>query len=90
MTFFKNFIKKENIFENKNYGLSMPYIIAEIGVNHEGCIENAKKMIYQAKIGGAHAVKFQSYKAEKSKSSFMFVQNKSPIKTTSSIWFMIA
>lgn len=40
-----------------------PYIIAEIGVNHEGSLELAKKLINQAKAGGAHAAKFQSYKA---------------------------
>ena len=41
-----------------------PYIIAEIGVNHEGSIKNAMKLIEQAKIGGAQAAKFQSYKAD--------------------------
>jgi N-acetylneuraminate synthase len=41
-----------------------PYIIAEIGVNHEGSIEKAKEMIRLAKEGGANAAKFQSYKAE--------------------------
>ncbi len=40
-----------------------PYIIAEIGVNHEGDFEKAKKLIYEAKEGGADAAKFQSYKA---------------------------
>ncbi len=44
---------------------SLPYIIAEIGVNHNCSIKIAKKMIRQAKTGGAHAVKFQTYKAEK-------------------------
>ena len=42
----------------------IPFIIAEIGVNHEGSMINAKLMIDQAKEGGANAVKFQSYKAE--------------------------
>ena len=42
---------------------SMPYIIAEIGVNHEGSIDKAKELIDLAKEGGAHAAKFQSYKA---------------------------
>lgn len=41
-----------------------PYIIAEIGVNHECDIALAKKMIFQATESGAHAVKFQSYKAD--------------------------
>ncbi len=42
---------------------SEPYIIAEIGVNHEGSLDLAKLLIDQAKEGGADAVKFQSYKA---------------------------
>ena len=42
-----------------------PYIIAEIGVNHEGSLKNAKKMILYAKKAGAHAAKFQTYKAKK-------------------------
>ena len=42
-----------------------PYIIAEIGVNHEGSIELAKRLIDEAAEAGAHAAKFQSYKAEK-------------------------
>lgn len=40
-----------------------PYVIAEIGVNHEGSLEQAKRLIDQAKAGGADAAKFQSYKA---------------------------
>lgn len=40
-----------------------PYVIAEIGVNHEGSMEQAKRLIDLAKEGGADAAKFQSYKA---------------------------
>lgn len=40
-----------------------PYVIAEIGVNHEGSIQQAKRLIELAKQGGADAAKFQSYKA---------------------------
>lgn len=43
--------------------LSKPYVIAEIGVNHEGSMDQAKRLIDQAKEGGADAAKFQSYKA---------------------------
>ncbi|MCP4991070.1 MAG: acetylneuraminic acid synthetase [Colwellia sp.] len=50
-----------NTYENK---LLKPYIVAEIGVNHEGSMHLAKRLVYEAKEGGAHAVKFQSYKAE--------------------------
>ena len=42
-----------------------PYIIAEVGVNHECSISKAKKMIFSAAKAGASAVKFQYYKAEK-------------------------
>jgi len=41
-----------------------PYIIAEAGVNHEGSMELAKRLIEEAKEGGADAIKFQTYKAE--------------------------
>ena len=44
---------------------SLPYIIAEIGVNHEGSMTRAKELIELAKSGGADAAKFKSYKAEK-------------------------
>lgn len=35
------------------------YVIAEIGINHNGSVENAKKMIDSASIAGCDAVKFQ-------------------------------
>ncbi len=44
--------------------LKKPYIIAEIGVNHECSLKRAKAMILKAKKGGANAVKFQTYKAD--------------------------
>lgn len=40
------------------------FIIAEAGVNHNGCIETAKKLIDVAYIAGVNAVKFQTFKAE--------------------------
>ncbi len=43
---------------------SSPYIIAEIGVNHEGSMEKAKELIDLASEGGANAAKFQTYKAD--------------------------
>ena len=42
-----------------------PYIIVDIGVNHEGSINVAERLINDAFEAGANAVKFQSYKAEK-------------------------
>ena len=45
------------------------FIIAEAGVNHNGSIELAYKLIDKARDGGADAVKFQSFKADKLVSS---------------------
>ena len=39
--------------------------IAEIGVNHEGNLKRAKKMINLAANSGADAVKFQSYSTDR-------------------------
>lgn len=41
-----------------------PLMIAEAGVNHEGSMELAKRLIEEAATGGADAIKFQTYKAE--------------------------
>ena len=41
------------------------FIIAEAGVNHNGSIKLAKKLIDVASESGADAVKFQTFKAEK-------------------------
>ena len=41
-----------------------PYLIAEAGVNHEGSMELAKRLIDEAAEGGAHAIKFQTYRAD--------------------------
>ncbi len=41
------------------------FIIAEAGVNHNGSIELARKMIDVAVEAGADAIKFQTFKAEK-------------------------
>lgn len=56
-------MKKNNIFK-KAFDQDQPYFIAEIGVNHEGSFKKALELIDLAKEGGAHAAKFQSYKAE--------------------------
>ena len=66
-------MKLANLIEtssNQNWILR-PYIIAEVGVNHEGDMDLAKRMICEAKEGGAHAVKFQASIAIRS-SSFLY------------------
>ena len=47
-----------------------PFIIAEAGINHNGDINLAKKMILVAKKAGVDAVKFQIFRTEE------FIQDK--------------
>ncbi len=42
----------------------MVLIIAEIGVNHNGCLDTAKKLIDVAASSGADVVKFQTFKSD--------------------------
>ncbi len=50
---------------NKSIGNSQPcFILAEAGVNHNGDIRIAKKLIDEAKNAGADAVKFQTWITE--------------------------
>jgi len=55
-------MKLTNKFEVSNY--STPYIIAELGSNHNGDMGLARKLIVQAKNAGADCVKFQSWSKE--------------------------
>lgn len=41
-----------------------PFIIAEAGVNHEGSMSLARRLIDEAAESGADAIKFQTYRAE--------------------------
>jgi N-acetylneuraminate synthase len=52
-------IQLTNLKTVSNY--SKPYIIAELGSNHNGDMELAKKLILEAKEAGADCVKFQSW-----------------------------
>jgi len=48
---------------NKKIGPGFPvFFIAEAGVNHNGSLKNAIKMVDAAKDSGADAIKFQSFK----------------------------
>lgn len=56
---------KKIILENKKIGQGEPlFITAEIGVNHNGSLKTAKKMIDAAKKCGVDAVKFQTFRTE--------------------------
>jgi N-acetylneuraminate synthase len=56
----KDLFNTINTYEKKLY---RPYVIAEAGVNHEGSMEIAKRLVDEAHEGGADAIKFQTYKA---------------------------
>ena len=53
---------------------TQPYIIAELGSNHNGDMGIAKKLIIEAKDAGADCVKFQSWSKDSifSKKKFTF------------------
>lgn len=53
-----------NIWEMGEENMSRVFIIAEAGVNHNGNLEIAKKLVDAAALAGANAVKFQTFKTE--------------------------
>lgn len=55
-----DFFKNTNPHANE---IIRPYMIAEAGVNHEGSMDIAKRLVDEAREGGADAIKFQTYKA---------------------------
>src|SRR3990167_3899020 len=38
-----------------------PFVIAEVGINHNGDVNLAKQMVHAAKEAGAHCIKFQTH-----------------------------
>jgi N,N'-diacetyllegionaminate synthase len=52
----------------KLFGVDLKHdvvVIAEVGVNHEGDVDTAARLVEAAAKAGAHAVKFQSYTADR-------------------------
>lgn len=57
---YRNFYIGSKVFD----AFSEPYCVAEVGINHNGSLDAALKMIEIAKDANADAVKFQTFKAE--------------------------
>lgn len=59
-------MKLAEVFQARRPGptLRRPCLVAEAGVNHEGRMELAERLIDEAREGGADAVKFQTYRAD--------------------------
>src|SRR3989344_8189384 len=61
-----------------------PLVVAEIGINHEGNLSKAKKMIFDANQSGAECVKFQCHIIEDEMAPV--AQKVIPSHTKESIW----
>lgn len=59
-----------------------PYIIAEMSANHNGSLEMAFRIIEEAKIAGANAIKIQTYRAD----TITLKSDKPDFRITSGIW----
>ena len=65
-----------------NFNSKIPFVIAEISANHNGSLEKAKKLIFNAKKYGADAVKLQTYTPE----TMTINSNKSDFKINEGLW----
>ena len=62
-----------------------PFVIAEVGINHNGDFEKAKKMIEDAHASGAECIKFQSHIVDDE----MIRNDVVPGNTNESIWNIV-
>lgn len=66
-----------------------PFVIVEIGINHEGSMAKAKQMIRDAHKAGAECVKFQSHVVEDEMVSRDSLEGLTPSHATESVWDII-
>jgi sialic acid synthase SpsE len=76
-------IKIKNRLIGKDF---TPFVIPEIGINHEGSFDKSKQMIKDAFDAGAECVKFQCHIIDDE----MIKNNVIPANTTESIWDIMA
>ena len=62
-----------------------PFVIVEIGINHEGSVAKAKQMVRDAKKAGAECVKFQSHVVEDEMVSRDSLKGLTPSHATESV-----
>ena len=72
-------IKIKNRLIGKDF---TPFVIPEIGINHEGSFDKSKQMIKDAFDAGSECVKFQCHIIDDE----MIKNNVIPGNTTESIW----
>ena len=58
-----------SLFNTDDFQSGRTYIIAEIGINHEGSVDKCAEMIRQFAIAGADAVKLQTVDASRAYST---------------------
>ena len=69
--------------QNRKISLAeKPFVIAEIGINHEGSLEKAMQMVKDAHLAGCECVKFQCHVIEDE----MIPNNVIPGNASESIW----
>ena len=75
---------------NRKIGVDYPpFVIVEIGINHEGSVAKAKRMIRDAKKAGAECAKFQSHVVEDEMVSRDALEGLTPSHATESVWDII-
>ncbi len=76
--------------ENKKVGEGFPvYIVGEIGINHNGDLEIAKKLIKEAFLSGLDAVKFQNGPLKSVCRKHNNPKCATPLGATSAIWIIV-
>ena len=61
---------------------TIPFIIAEISANHNGSLSRLKKLIDNAKVNGANAIKIQTYDEK----SMTIQSNKNNFRIKDGLW----